>query len=81
MRYLLQPIGYASAADFYMYLSHYKSASGTTNTNTRNAEAVEIRANADALGANTHILYTGDYNLFEDSSDDIPASYQTANPL
>jgi hypothetical protein len=72
MRYLIQPLGYGSGAQFYMYASHYKS--GTTSDNVRNAEATEIRADADALGPNVPILYTGDHNLFEASS---TPSYQT----
>ena len=69
MRYLLQPVGYGSNADFYMYVSHYKASSGTTNMNRRNVEATEIRQDADALGASAHIIYSGDFNLTGGSSE------------
>jgi len=69
MRYLLQPIGYGSNADFYMYVSHYKADSGSTNLSRRNVEATEIRQDADALGPNAHIIYSGDFNLTSGSSE------------
>ncbi|HWB55259.1 MAG TPA: dockerin type I domain-containing protein [Tepidisphaeraceae bacterium] len=69
MRFEIRPIGYNSNADFYMYVSHAKSGSTSSDTSTRNAEATEIRADADALGPNAHILYTGDYNIYGDSSE------------
>jgi hypothetical protein len=74
MRYQLRPVGYGSNADFYMYVSHYKSGSGSSNATLRNTEAAEIRADADALGPTAHILYTGDHNLFGSSGE---PSYQT----
>ncbi len=74
MRYELRPVGYGANADFYMYVSHYKSGSGASNNALRNTEATEIRQDADALGSAAHILYTGDHNLFGDSNE---PSYQT----
>jgi hypothetical protein len=74
MRYQLRPVGYGPNADFYMYVSHVKSGSGSINTFERSDEGSEIRQDADALGSSAHILYTGDYNLFSDSNE--PA-YQT----
>jgi Dockerin type I domain/PEP-CTERM motif len=64
LRYQLRPTGFGSSADFYMYVSHYKSGTGSTNEMRRNAEATEIRQDADALGPTAHIIYSGDYNLF-----------------
>jgi hypothetical protein len=64
MRYQLRPVGYGPNADFYVYVSHYKSGSGFSNEINRLTEASEIRADADALGDNAHIIYTGDHNLF-----------------
>ena len=61
MRYLLRPIGFGPAAEFYMYVSHYKASSGSEAR--RNFEAAEIRQNADALGPTAHIIYSGDFNL------------------
>jgi hypothetical protein len=69
MRYTLQPVGYGSNADFYLYVSHYKADSGSSNETRRNQEAMEIRQDADALGPNAHIIYTGDFNLAGGSSE------------
>ncbi len=74
MRYFLQPVGGSSSTDFYLYVSHYKSGSTSSDINRRNIEAQEIRANADALGSSAHIIYAGDYNLTGGSAE---AMYQT----
>ncbi len=73
MRYELQPVGYGNNSNFYMYVDHYKSGTGSTNANRRNIEAQEVRTDADALGANTHIIYSGDFNMTTSSE----AAYQT----
>ena len=52
-----------------MYVSHYKADSGSTNLTRRNVEATEIRQDADALGSNAHIIYSGDFNLTGASSE------------
>ncbi len=52
-----------------MYVSHYKASSGSTNENRRNVEATTIRQDADALGPDAHIIYSGDYNLANASSE------------
>ena len=66
-RFQLHPVGFASGADFYMYVSHMKAGTdtppSTSNETRRNIEAQNIRANADTLGSSAHILYVGDYNL------------------
>jgi hypothetical protein len=59
MRYQLRPINHGSTADFYMYVSHYKASSGSTNKNRRTVEATTIRQDADALGPSAHIIYSG----------------------
>ncbi len=74
VRYKLHPIGYPSSADFYIYVSHYKASSGSSNATRRNIEATTIRADADALGPNVHIIYAGDFNLTGGSTE---AAYQT----
>jgi hypothetical protein len=38
MRYLLQPIGGTARSQFYLYVSHAKSGTGTSNANRRNVE-------------------------------------------
>jgi hypothetical protein len=69
MRYQLRPVGYGPSADFYLYVSHYKASTGSTNISRRNAEATAIRQDADALGPNAHIIYSGDFNLTGASSE------------
>ena len=69
MLYQLRPVGYGSDADFYMYVSH---ASAETNAfaDSRYAEAQEVRSDAKYnLPANAHILYSGDWNLFNSSAE------------
>ena len=63
IRFQMRPVGYDASADFYIYNSHYKADSTATDKARRLAEAQEIRANADALGEGTHIIYAGDYNI------------------
>ena len=63
LRYKVRPLARPDgSADFYIYVGHYKAGSGSSNTSARNTEATQVRANADALGANVPILYTGDFN-------------------
>jgi endonuclease/exonuclease/phosphatase family metal-dependent hydrolase len=64
LRYQLRPVGYGSAADVYLYNSHYKSDTGSTNEQRRDDEATAIRANADALGAGKNVIYVGDFNVY-----------------
>jgi hypothetical protein len=71
IRYELQPVGYGSNADFYIYVSHYHSGSASSDETIRNTEAQEIRADADALGPNAHIIYAADYN-FDNASTETP---------
>ena len=63
MRYQLRPVGYDASADFYVYVDHYKSDTGTAENNRRLVEGQAVRANADALGQGVHIVYAGDYNI------------------
>jgi endonuclease/exonuclease/phosphatase family metal-dependent hydrolase len=69
MRYQLRPVGYGAGADFYLYVSHYKASSGSSNETRRNDEATEIRQDADALGPAAHVIYAGDFNLTGGSSE------------
>lgn len=69
MRYQLRPTGFGSNADFYMYVSHARSSSDDSVGTSRYNEAQEIRTNANALPANSHIIYSGDWNLFNGSSE------------
>jgi hypothetical protein len=63
LRFELQPVGYGSNADFYMYVDHAKAQAGSTDATRRGIEADEVRTDADSLPANSHIIYTGDWNL------------------
>ena len=66
MRYEFAPAGVAPSTtnEFYVYVSHYKSGTGTTNEKDRNGEAQIIRTNeAIDLPTNACVLYVGDYNV------------------
>jgi hypothetical protein len=63
-RYELRPVGYDSSADFYVYSSHYKSSDTSADRGRRNVEAQQVRANADALGQGAHIIFAGDFNVY-----------------
>ncbi len=73
MRYELAPVGYGSAADFYLYVDHAKSGIADSDATRRNIEAQEVRADAATLGPHAHIIYAGDWN-WNGSSE---ATYQT----
>lgn len=64
MRYQFAPAGVATNAAnlFYVYVSHYKSGTGTANETARLGEAQIIRNNAATLPATARILYVGDFN-------------------
>ncbi|HJZ90596.1 MAG TPA: endonuclease/exonuclease/phosphatase family protein [Gemmataceae bacterium] len=64
IRYQLRPIGFGTSNDIYLYNSHTKASTGTTNEARRNVEAQAIRANADALGDGVNVIYVGDLNLY-----------------
>jgi endonuclease/exonuclease/phosphatase family metal-dependent hydrolase len=73
-RYEFQPVGEpGSTGIFYVYVSHAKSGTGTTNADDRNEEAQIIRNNEATLPAGAAVLYVGDFN--GDGSTD--AAYQT----
>lgn len=70
MVYQLRPVGYGSNDDFYMYVSHARSTSDDTLGDARYAEAQELRSDAKYnLPAGSHILYGGDFNLFNGSGE------------
>jgi endonuclease/exonuclease/phosphatase family metal-dependent hydrolase len=62
MRYELQPVGYGSNADFYIYVTHMKSGTTSADVTARAQEAANMRADAATLGGNASIIYTGDFN-------------------
>jgi hypothetical protein len=76
MRYEFAPAGVSptSTNEFYIYVSHYKSGTGTVNENDRFGEAKIIRDDEAAnLPASADVIYVGDYNITTSGE----ASYQT----
>jgi hypothetical protein len=76
MRYEFAPAGVAPSAtnEFYIYVSHYKASTGTANAAKRLGEAQIIRSDEASLSSIARVLYVGDYNPDDNSSE--PA-YQT----
>ncbi len=70
MVYQLRPIGYGTNNDFYMYVSHARSISDDSQGDARYAEAQAVRSDAKyKLPAGAHIIYSGDWNLFNGSGE------------
>lgn len=69
IRYRLQPVGYDSTAQFYVFNSHYKASDDSASEAKRLVEANAIRTNADALPADSHIIYAGDHNFYRSTDD------------
>ncbi len=63
LRYQLRPVGYDSAADFFVFNNHYKAGTSSSDRSRRLFEAQGVRASGDALGEGTHIIYAGDFNV------------------
>lgn len=64
MRYQFRPVGYDASADFYVYNSHLKASNDSTSEHRRDIELTNNRADADALGQGTHVIYAGDWNVY-----------------
>jgi hypothetical protein len=70
MVYQLRPVGYGTNDDFYIYVSHARSTSDDSVGDARYAEAQAVRSDAKYnLPAGAHILYGGDWNLFNGSGE------------
>ncbi|MBC8105022.1 MAG: PEP-CTERM sorting domain-containing protein [Anaerolineae bacterium] len=69
IRYQFRPVGYGANADFYVYGVHYKALGSASDQNRRNIEAGVMRTNANALPVGSRILYTGDFNLTQATSE------------
>jgi PKD repeat protein len=70
MVYQLRPVGFGSSDDFYFYVSHARSTSDDSIGDARYAEAQEVRSDAKYnLPAGAHIVYGGDWNLFNGSGE------------
>jgi endonuclease/exonuclease/phosphatase family metal-dependent hydrolase len=70
LRGQFRPAGYSDpASDFYVYSAHFKAGSSDSDEDRRAAEAQTLRNNADALGPDANVIFTGDFNVqggFED---------------
>ena len=67
-RWLLTLNGYSStAARLYVYSSHLKASNTSADAAERNTGAIALRNNANALGAGQHIIFVGDYNLYDNT--------------
>ncbi len=72
-RYRFGIDGYGDEADLYVYNTHYKAGTSSSDQNRRADEAWNIRVDADALPAEASIIYAGDFNqysCFEDGYND-----------
>ena len=70
MCYQLRPVGFGTNNDFYLYVSHARSTSDDSVGDARYAEAQEVRSDAKYnLAAGAHIIYSGDWNLFNGSGE------------
>jgi len=70
MVYQIRPVGYGATNDFYMYVSHARSTSDDSVGDARYAEAQAVRSDAKYnLPAGAHVLYSGDWNLFNGSGE------------
>lgn len=63
VRYQFRPVGGSSANDFYVYCSHMKSGTQSSDMNRRNIEAQLLRSDETTLPAGSRVIYTGDFNL------------------
>lgn len=67
-RWQLRLVGYdAPDAMFYIYSTHLKASTGSTNEQTRLTGAIAIRNNADALPPGSHIIIGGDFNVYHNN--------------
>jgi hypothetical protein len=69
LQFQFQPIGYPSSAAFYLYDDHFKSGTTSSDNTRRGAEATIISNSVNALPANTPIVFAGDYNPTNNTSD------------
>ena len=60
VRFELEPVG--STSPFYLYVSHMKAGTASTDATARNDEATILRDDEATLPAGSTVLYTGDYN-------------------
>ena len=79
-RWLFQLNGYTSAnARFYVYQSHLKASTGSSNVATRLSGVQTLRANSDALGVGVRAIYSGDMNFYTSSESGYQAFIAAGN--
>jgi endonuclease/exonuclease/phosphatase family metal-dependent hydrolase len=71
VRYQFQAVGTSST--FYIYVSHAKAGTNSSDFSSRNSEAQIIRADEASLPATSRVIYVGDFN----TTGSTDASYQT----
>lgn len=79
-RWLFQLNGYSSAnARFYVYGSHLKASTGSTNVAARLSGVQTLRANCDALGVGVRAIYSGDMNFYTNTESGYEAFIAAGN--
>ncbi|MEM6472576.1 MAG: lamin tail domain-containing protein [Planctomycetota bacterium] len=63
LRGQFRPSGTTGGSDFYLYTTHLKAGSNSTDSARRTAEANAIRVNIDALGSDQDVVVLGDFNI------------------
>ena len=63
VRYQFRPVGSNGSKDFYVYTSHMKAGTQSSDMNRRNIEAQLLRTDETGLPAGARVIYTGDFNL------------------
>jgi len=58
-----RPVATFGESDFYIYSIHLKSGTTAGDATLRASEAAFLRADADALGEGTNVLFVGDFNM------------------
>jgi len=67
-RWVLQLTGYTDAnSKLYVYGTHLKASTGSSNEALRTSGMQAIRTNANALGAGVPVIYTGDMNFYNNT--------------
>lgn len=64
LRGQFRPVGYTdSSADLYLYSSHFKAGSTSSDVSTRALEGTQLSNNAASLGSTANYIFAGDFNV------------------
>jgi hypothetical protein len=70
IRYQFRPVGYGANSDFYLFVGHWKAGGTADDQNRRNVEAQFLRSHVNTvLTAGSRVLYVGDMNLTQGTSE------------